>query len=340
VIGAVLVSQSTYRILRDLYELRLEVFKVFLLSFAAAVLITLMVSTTITRPIGRLRNQASELVDRRGRLRGHFRYTKRRDEIGDLSRALQGLTQKLEEHIRFVESFASDVSHELKNPLASIRSATEIVTDMADPAERARFLKMIQDDVARMELMVSGVREISHIDSQLELEERIRIDMIDLAERVVEAFRMRESDVELKVHGRGKGSDSPDYVNASPERLTQVLENLLDNAVSFSPKGGRVSISISRHNSESKSEIVTRIEDQGPGIPKENLESIFDRFVSYRVGEAEHAKMRHLGLGLSIVKAIVEGYKGRVTVCNLEGGGARFEISLPAAEEQEPDRGI
>ena len=333
VTGAVLVSQSTYRILRDLYELRLEVFRVFLLSLAAAMLITLMVSTTITRPIGRLRDQASELVDRRGRLRGQFRYTRRRDEIGDLSRALKELTQKLEEHIRFVESFATDVSHELKNPLASIRSATEIVTDMEDPSERARFLKMIQDEVARMEHMVSGVREISHIDAQLELEERVRIDMTELAEHVVEAFRLRmnNSDVEFEVHGQRNASDSPDYVTASPERLTQVLENLLDNAVSFSPKGSRVIISVSRRNSE----IVTRIEDQGPGIPQEYLERIFDRFVSYRIAEAEPARPGHLGLGLSIVKAIVEGYRGRVSACNLKEGGACFEISLPAGCDKE-----
>ena len=195
---------------------------------------------------------------------------------------------------------------------------------------------MIQDEVARMEHMVSGVREISHIDAQLELEERVRIDMIELAERVIEALRMRENDVQFEVSRHDNRPDSQCYVNASPERLTQVLENLLDNAASFSPKGGCVIVSVSRRNSE----IVTRIEDQGPGIPKENLEMIFDRFASYRTGETEPSKLGHLGLGLSIVKAIVEGYKGRVAVCNLSGGGACFEITLPAAEEQEPDRGM
>jgi two-component system sensor histidine kinase ChvG len=328
VTGAVLVSQSTYRILRDLYELRLEVFRVFLLSFAAAVLITFMVATTITRPIARLRNQASELTDRRGRLKGQFPFTKRKDEIGDLSRALKELTQKLEEHIRFVESFASDVSHELKNPLASIRSATEIVTEMADPAERARFLNMIQDEVARMEHMVSGVREISRIDAQLELEERIQIDMIELSERVIEGFRMREIEIEFELHRPEQDSDSSLWVNASPERLTQVLENLIDNAVSFSPKGGRIDLSISRRHSE----IVIRIEDQGPGIAEENLEAIFDRFASYRMAEGEAAKAGHLGLGLSIVKAVVEGYRGHVYAGNLREGGAWFEVALPAAD--------
>jgi len=124
VAGAVLVSQSTYRILRALYDVRLDVFKVVLLSVAVAAILSLLVSTTIARPLEALRNEANDLLDRRGRLKGKFRGSRKHDEIGDLARALEQLTARLEGHLRFIEAFASDVSHELKNPLASIRTAT------------------------------------------------------------------------------------------------------------------------------------------------------------------------------------------------------------------------
>ena len=157
--GVVLVSQSTYRILRDVYVLRLDIFRIFLFSLAAAVTLSLIVSTTIARPIRMLRNQAREMLNRRGRFKSHFRTYKRRDEIGDLSRALKELTLKLEEHIQFIESFASDVSHEFKNPLASIRSAAEMMEELSEHEERARFLKMVLGDVARMEHLLAGIRE-------------------------------------------------------------------------------------------------------------------------------------------------------------------------------------
>ena len=111
VVGVVLVSQSTYRILRDLYELRLEIFTIFLVSLAAAVALSLLASTTIAAPVRKLRRQAREILDHRGRLRGQFRFNRRRDEIGDLSRSLEEMTRKLQGHLDFVESFASDISH-------------------------------------------------------------------------------------------------------------------------------------------------------------------------------------------------------------------------------------
>ncbi len=170
VAGAVLVSQSTYRLLAALYEVRLGIFRVFLASVAAAIVLTLLVSTTIARPLRRLRDEANALLDRRGRLRGRFRGSSRKDEIGDLARALEELTRRLEAHLAFIESFASDVSHELKNPLAAIRAATELLAEVEDPADRQRFLGLVQKEVARMEGLLSGVREVTEIDARLDAE--------------------------------------------------------------------------------------------------------------------------------------------------------------------------
>jgi len=319
VTGAVLVSQSTVRILRELDEVRLAILKVFLGSVGVAAILSLLLAGTITHPIRRLRDEASDLLDRRGRLRGRFGGSRRADEIGDLARALEQLTHRLAAHQHALESFASDVSHELKNPLASIRSAAELLADIDDPADRERFLVLVQREVTRMERLLTAVREIGEIDARLETESPEAVDLEALLREVVEGFRRRADNREIHLVSPG----NPVRVRARPERLLQVFENLLDNALGFSPAGGTVTVTLATNGIAA-----VRIEDQGPGIPESHLDRIFDRFFTYRPDEP-HARDGHTGLGLAIVKAIVEGYGGTVTAGNREGGGARFEVRLP-----------
>ncbi len=322
VIGAVLVSQTTDGIRQHLHAVRLAILQIFVASVVVAIILTLLVSTTIVQPLRQLRKEAGEIADRRGRLRGRFKGSAKRDEIGDLSRALERLTRRLEQHQHSTEAFASDVSHEFKNPLASVRMATEMLAQVDTPGERSRFLRVAESEIARMEILLSQVREITMIDAQIEQEERTSIDVNALLQRIVEGFRMREHQrvaFDLQV------SDGVLAVQASEDRLLQVFENLLDNAVSFTPNGKRIAISSARENTS----VAVRVTDEGPGIPEENLGRIFDRFFTYR---PDHPPThRHTGLGLSIVKAIVEGYGGTVAAANREGGGAVFEVRLPAS---------
>ena len=319
VVGAVLVSQSTVRILREVDQVRLDVLKVFLGSVGVAAVLSLLLAGTITHPIRRLRDEASDLLDRRGRLRGRFGGSRRADEIGDLARALEELTHRLAAHQHALESFASDVSHELKNPLASVRSAAELLADVEDPADRERFLALVQREVTRMERLLTAVREIGEIDARLETEPPEAVDLEALLREVVEGFRRRADRAEIHLISPGV----PLFVRARAERLLQVFENLLDNALGFSPAGGTVTVTLAANGATR-----VRIEDQGPGIPESHLGRIFDRFFTYRPDEP-HARDGHTGLGLAIVKAIVEGYGGAVTAGNREGGGARFEVRLP-----------
>ena len=321
--GAVLVSQSTGRILQALYSVRLDVFRVFLVSLTVAMVLTLLMATTIARPLGRLRRRAEAILDRRGRLRGSFEPSRRRDEIGDLERALAELTRRLEEHLQFTESFAADVSHEFKNPLAAIRSATDMALEVDEPEERRRFLTMIQHDVARMERLLNEAREISRIDARIDEEELEPVRLDVLLEGLVEAFRLRRGD-------RGPGftlalADREVTVLASADRLTQVFENLFANAVSFSPATGTVTATL---RIEDKTAVVT-ITDEGPGIPEEHVERIFSRFFSYRPDHPDDGG--HSGLGLSIVRAVVEAYNGAVTAGARSGGGAKITVKLPLA---------
>ena len=316
VVGAVLVSQSTDDIRQELHEVRLAVFRIFAISLVLACVLTLMVSTTIVQPLRQLRKEAGEILDRRGRLRGRFKGSNKHDEIGDLARALEALTHRLEEHQRLTESFASDVSHEFKNPLASVRMATEMLAQVHTPEDRSRFLRVAESEIARMENLLSQVREITVIDAEIQKEDRAPVDLNALLQRITDGFRLREKD--CVVFDLALPS-APVTVLASEDRLLQVFENLLDNAVSFTPEGGHIGVSVTDHT--------VRIRDHGPGVHEEHLEKIFDRFFTYRPDEQRNH--RHTGLGLSIVKAIVEGYGGTVHAENARDGGAIFEVRLP-----------
>jgi two-component system, OmpR family, sensor histidine kinase ChvG len=324
VVGAVLASQSTFTILQDLYVVRLGVLRIFVASLVVAFVVSLFFSTTIVKPVRQLRLDARSILDRRGRIRGHFKGSRRLDEIGELSRALERIMRRLDSHVKFIEQFASDVSHEFKNPLASIRTANEMLAEVSDPADRRRFARMIDQEVARMEKLLSGVREISVIDAQLPSEEKQQIAIGDLLAKIVDGFRLRESErVRFEMALPDDPAAEPVIVEASEERLIQVFENVLDNAVSFSPPGGAVSIATAVDGDA----VVTRIADEGPGISEPHRMRIFDRFFTYRPATSWRDS-RHTGLGLAIVKAIVEGYGGTITAANVERG-AQFEIRLP-----------
>jgi two-component system sensor histidine kinase ChvG len=322
VVGAVVVSQSTTRIMATLYAVRLDVFRVFLASLAVAVVLTLVVATTIARPLSRLRRRAGEILDRRGRLTGGFEPSRRADEIGDLERALAELTRRLEEHLRLTESFAADVSHEFKNPLASIRTAVDMALEVEEPEERRRFLEMVQRDVARMERLLTEAREISRIDAHLDDEGRTTVALDAVLAGLVESFRLRSDSTGVSFELTCEAGTVE--VAGSADRLIQVFENLLANAASFSPPGGTVSVGLRRAHDEA--EVV--IADQGPGIPDEHRELIFTRFFSWRPAGQQAG---HTGLGLAIVKAIVEGYGGTVRAGPRPGGGAVFTVTLPLA---------
>ncbi len=324
VVGAVLVSRSTYRILQMLYAVRLAIFKVFLASVAVAVVLSLLVSTTIARPLVRLRNRAEAILDKRGRLKGRFRRTARLDEIGDLARALHDLTRRLDEHITFIESFAEDLAHEFKNPLASIRTATEMAAEVDDPSDRLRFLEMVQSDVARLERLLSDVREITRIDAGLNDEAQV-VDLDRLVAAVVQGHRL----------AAGESGVAVDYVQCDAElavrvpadRIVQVLDNLLANAVSFTPPGGTVDVRVDRDDHQARVCVL----DEGPGIPEASLDRIFDRFYSDR--PADHAGV-HSGLGLAIARTIVTSCGGSIVAANRSSGGAELTVRLPLLRSQ------
>jgi two-component system sensor histidine kinase ChvG len=318
VVGAVLVSQSTFHILQDLYELRLAIFRYVVGAAGVAAILSLMLSATISRPIEKLRSQAKTLVGRGGRLTGRFPGSRRLDEIGDLSRALSELSSRLEERMRFIESFAADVSHEFKNPLTSIRAAAEVLKDVEDVAERERFAAVVEREIARLERLLSTVREVTLVDAGPEEPDSGPIDLVALLRGLTGARRYRERGIEVELEAPATGIDVP----VPGHRLAQVFENLLDNAMGFTPDEGRIRVELGTEGKDA----VARVEDQGPGVPAEHRERIFDRFFTYRPNDG--TAREHTGLGLAIVKAVVERYGGSVGLVDSSLGGAGFEVRL------------
>jgi two-component system sensor histidine kinase ChvG len=317
----VLVSESTYRLLQALYDVRLRIFEVILLSLIAAALLSMIVAATIARPLRALQADAATVLDHRGRLTRGFRGTARWDEIGDLARALEVLTTRFEKHLRFVESFSADLSHEFKNPLASIRAVADVLGSIEDPQERQRFVNKLLGDLTRLERLLAGVQEIVTIDTHLERDPVSRVDLAVLLGNILDAHRLRTNGAVLLELQTPQGLPAwALHVRASPERLAQVFDNLVDNAVSFSPAGGRVTVLLARTSGRCQVSVC----DQGPGIPDAHLKRIFERFFSYRP-----TRERHTGLGLSIARAIVESYDGSIEASNGSSGGARFDVTLP-----------
>jgi two-component system sensor histidine kinase ChvG len=331
VIGAVLVSRSSYGILLNLYRLRLDIIRIFFMSLAVSLLLSLGLSLTITLPIKKLKAEAEGVLDKAGHFSGHFRGLKRRDEIGDLSRSLRSLSQKLEKRIGFIERFTSDLLHELKNPLAAIRAQTELAA--LSPVKEEKLLDGIAAEEGRMERLLGKLRELSRIDNALEQEAAETVDLEAFIPLLLgryapgpdagPVFKNRLG--ENRAGGAGREAPGPARVLINPDHLIRALSNLIDNALSFSPPGGKVTVGLEAGRNGETWDIT--VEDEGPGIREDMAERYFDRFYSER---SDGEKENHSGLGLAIVRAIAEGSGGRCSLQNrTDEPGCRGTLSFP-----------
>ena len=328
--GTVLTAVNARDITQTVRVERFRLSVVLLVVTLLSVLLSLFLARTIVQPLRRLARAAVRV--RLGRAREVVvpRLPDRRDELGMLARALSDMSLALRARIDATEAFAADLTHELKNPLASLRSAVDGLGRVTDPALQAKLLAIVGEDVHRLDRLISDISEASRLDAQLS---RATFEPIDLAAMLAGLLGQREERGTGNGGARGvrirfdRADADPLMVRGEGARLERVFENLLDNAVSFSPDGALITVAAARHGDEA----VVRVEDEGPGVPEAAREAVFRRFQSIRP-ESE-AFGRHSGLGLAIARTIVEGHQGRIAVESREDrlAGARFVVRLPLA---------
>jgi two-component system sensor histidine kinase ChvG len=328
IIGALLLSTDGREIDETLRAVRFDILKVFGVALGVTVLLSLYLAGTITRPIRRLAAAAERVRRRPGGQHRIPDFTGRRDEIGELARTLRDMMDALWTRMDAIERFAADVSHEIKNPLTSLRSAVETAARIEDPEQQRRLMTIIQEDVQRIDRLIGDISDASRLDAELSRTETTSVDLARLLTTLADVHTATAGPgaprVELDIQSRTRlGAPGME------ERLGQVFRNLIANAISFSPAGGTIRIGGRRQGRY----VIATIEDEGPGIPKGSLESIFERFYSARPAAEKFGT--HAGLGLSISRQIVEAHGGEIVAENRRArdgtvAGARFTVRLPA----------
>ena len=343
IVGVVVVSTSGQNIDRSLFEIRASILEIFAWTFAVTVLLSIYMAGTVARPIRQLAEAAVRV--RRGKTRQHKLpdLSARKDEIGELSAALTDMTETLWLRMDAIEGFAADVAHEIKNPLTSLRSAVETVSRVEDTEQQKKLMSIIQDDVARLDRLISDISDASRLDAELSRAEREDVSLLKLLNALAEVNNASDDEAAPRVELDADEEDTL-TVPGLEVRLGQVFRNLIGNAVSFSPPHGSIKLKARRDGLYVKVDV----EDEGPGIPEGKEDAIFTRFYSERPEKEKFGT--HSGLGLSISRQIIEAHGGQIWAENRGAGraiiadgpaldipdapastetGARFSVLLP-----------
>jgi two-component system, OmpR family, sensor histidine kinase ChvG len=335
VLGVLLLSTQAGDIDNIVHAERLAIMRVFGVATLVNILLSLLLSSTIANPLRRL--SAAAIRVRRGvKQREEIPdFSARQDEIGNLSIALRDMTNALYDRIDAIESFAADVSHELKNPLTSLRSAVETLPLAKNEDSKQRLTAIILHDVRRLDRLITDISDASRLDAELARSDAAPVDMEMLASNLVDISRQirtgrKPVDIELSVDHK-PGVKTSYRVHGHDLRLGQIITNLIENARSFVPdKGGRITVKLYKN----RDNCVVQVDDNGPGIRAEDIDRIFERFYTDRPEGESFGQ--NSGLGLSISRQIAEAHGGTLKAENLSDGktvtGARFTLSLPAGE--------
>ena len=322
--AALLVTASGEAVEQDIQAVQYGFFQVFMGILFVTILLGLYLARSIIGPVTRLARAADAVRLSKGNTVSLPKMLDRQDEIGDLARDLSAMTEELQNRMQATASFAADVSHEIKNPLTSLRSAVETVTRIEDKDQQRKLMDIILADVQRLDRLISDISAASRIDADMSVAEFAVIDLVALVKNFAEARAHHDEDgrnIKVEV----QTPEQHVNVRVIVDRLVQVLDNLFANARSFSPDGGVISITLIA----TAEQVELTMGDEGPGIPEGKIEDIFSRFYTER--PKTEAFGQHSGLGLSISRSIIEAHGGTLTAQNHETGGAEMKIILPLA---------
>jgi len=309
---------------------RMALIPFILIAISVTLISSLLLNSLIAQPVRRLSRAADRVRMSRARAISLPDLARRDDELGDLTRSLESMTHSLSERMDAIESFAADVAHEIRNPLTSLRSAVETLDVVKDAAARERLLGILKNDVQRLDRLVTDISNASRLDAELSRDAPKAVDLERLIGDIVALYQAMAKPGDVAVRFEAPGAMDPVTVLGREGPLGQVFRNLIDNARSFSPPGGEVVV----HMSRGRGQVVCTVADTGPGIPPENLETVFERFYTSRPKGAAFGG--NSGLGLSIARQIAEAHGGVLKAENRldaagEVVGALFTLTLPDA---------
>jgi two-component system sensor histidine kinase ChvG len=336
--GAVFLTQDGSQIQDALDQVTVNILSIFGMTIAVTLILSLYLAAGIANPLKKLARGSAQVRSGKINVEKIPNFSKRRDEIGDLSVALRDMTTALAQRIDSIERFAADVAHEIKNPLTSLRSAVETASIVTNRKDQERLFEIILHDVQRIDRLISDISNASRLDAELAREVLGRVDLRallsfvrDNASLVHKSRLLDDEQHNILVSLHFPDETMPVIVQGIEGRLGQVFTNLIENALSFSPEGESVNVYVSRDGPV----WIISVEDSGPGIPENKLNDVFERFYSER--PKGDAFGNHSGLGLSISKQIIDAHQGRIFAENIiddngQKSGARFTVILYAAD--------
>lgn len=299
-----------------------------LIAISVTVASSLLLNSLVAQPVLRMARAADRVRQARARAISLPDLARRDDEVGDLTRSLEAMTQSLSERMDAIESFAADVAHEIRNPLTSLRSAVETLDIVSDPTARERLMNVLKNDVQRLDRLVTDISNASRLDAELSRDQPRIVDLGRLIGDIVGLYQATAKPGDVQVQFAPHQGMEAITVLGREGPLSQIVRNLIDNARSFSPPGDTVHVGLLRV----KGEALVTVSDNGPGIPPENLETVFERFYTSRPKGAAFGG--NSGLGLSIARQIAAAHGGSLRAENRTGAegkvlGAMFTLTLP-----------
>ena len=324
-VGFIMISEEANDILIAVEERKNFIIRTVLAVALVIIIFSLFLNKYILKPIGLLVRYTETIKNKSEKNIDLHNYFVREDEVGQLTKSIDEMTKELQKRTSRAETFSTDLAHEIRNPLASLKGASELLDKTSSKSDSEKLLKIVNHDVERIERLITDYSQMLKDEATLTQEKMRKIDLIKVINNVIEDFNLdlvnQNKKIQIILNNKNKNGSGFNILGIE-NRIEQMIANLLDNAISFSKPDQKIFVELSEINNN----YVLLVKDEGPGFSENSTQKIFKRFYSNRpknFGE-------HSGLGLNIVKNIVELHKGTIAASNrVDTNGAQIEVLLP-----------